>query len=121
MKYSIVYAITQPGVNERLSIGIIFMDDENTKFVYSGNKLRALKELFSENEMDFFKKMLNNMATDKSLITEQSINYLCRYSNNLMALSPLQIVDVPMTEESTAWAFKQFVDRNYNGHDINSK
>jgi len=48
------------------------------------------------------------MPNDGSINSEDAINYLVRYSNNLIAVSPLQSIDIEATEQS-----KQSLLRNY--------
>lgn len=103
IKYSIVYAVIRPEINEQLSVGVIVMDGKETIFRYSENKLNALKSIYSQKEYEFFEGMIKNMANDKSITTTQGIAYLNRYSNNLMAVSKLEDIDLPMTEKSSEW------------------
>ena len=111
LKYSIVYAVIRPEINEQLSVGIILMDDVKTVFRYSENKLMALKSLYTEKEYIFFVELIKGMSDDKSITTEQGINYLNRYSNNLLAVSKLENVELPLTNESSDWMFTQYIDR----------
>jgi len=111
LKYSIVYAVIRPEINEQLSVGIILMDDTKTVFRYSENKMEALKSLYSEKEYNFFVELIKGMADDKSIATEQGINYLNRYSNNLLAISKLERIDLPLNDNSSEWMFTQYIDR----------
>ncbi len=111
LKYSIVYAVIRPEINEQLSVGIILMDGTRTVFRYSENKLRAVKALYTEKEYAFFEDLIKGLADDKSITTEQGINYLNRYSNNLLAVSKLENIELPLTEDSTNWMFSQYIDR----------
>ena len=49
------------------------------------------------------------MPTDGSISNVDSINYLTRYSNNLIAVSPLQSIDIAATEQSKASLFRNYI------------
>ncbi len=49
------------------------------------------------------------MPTDGSVNSVEAINYLSRYSNNLIAVSPLQNIDVAASEQSKASLFKNYI------------
>ena len=112
IQYSIVYAVIRPEINEKLSVGLILLNDENTTFRYSENKMRAVKELYSPKEYLFFERMIQNLHKDKSITTRQGISYLNRYSNNLMSVSAVQTVDLPLTSKSADCLFSQYIDRS---------
>ena len=112
MKYSIVYAVIRPEIKEKLACGIIMMDGEKAEFRYSDKKLRALKELYGEKEYGFFETIMENMRSEAATLAPQSIDYLNRYSNNLMAVSPLQNIDIPYNADSADWIFTQYIDRS---------
>jgi hypothetical protein len=49
------------------------------------------------------------MPTDNSINTIEDINYLTRYSNNLIAVSPLQEINIAPTEQSKISLFKNYI------------
>ena len=49
------------------------------------------------------------MPTDGSVNSVEAINYLTRYSNNLIAVSPLQSIDIAATEQSKASLFRSYI------------
>ena len=49
------------------------------------------------------------MPTDGSVNSVEAINYLSRYSNNLIAFSPLQSIDIEATEQSKARLFSNYI------------
>ena len=108
MKYSIIYAVIRPEIAERVSLGLIFVDGDKVDVRYSPQKLDAVRALFSPKEYEFLSNVVTSMPNDGSINSEDAINYLVRYSNNLIAVSPLQSIDIEATEQS-----KQSLLRNY--------
>ncbi|MCR5574710.1 MAG: hypothetical protein K6F78_07820 [Bacteroidaceae bacterium] len=49
------------------------------------------------------------MKRNKWVNTVEDVNYLTRYSNNLLAFSPLQSIDVAPTKQSKDWLFRNYV------------
>ena len=103
LKYSIIYVVIRPEILEQVSVGMIIVDGEQIDVRYSRQKLNALQELFSEEEYHFISRVVNSV---------EDINYLTRYSNNLIAFSPLQSIDISPTKQSKNWLFRNYV---YNG------
>ena len=113
MRYSIIYAVLRPEIIERISLGLIFVDGDKVDVRYSPQKLNAVRGLFPPKEYDFLSQVVKSMPTNGSVNSVEAINYLTRYSNNLIAISPLQTIDVAPTELSKERLFK-----NYIGGDI---
>ena len=49
------------------------------------------------------------MPTDGSIRTVDSINYLTRYSNNLISVSPLQSIDIAASEQAKDSLFRNYI------------
>ena len=49
------------------------------------------------------------MPTNGKIKTVNDINYLSRYSNNLIAVSPLQSIDIEPTEQSKIRLFQNYI------------
>lgn len=109
LKYSIIYGVIRPEISEQLSIGIVYVEDENISVRYSLKKLELLKALFTEQEYDFVRKVLCTLDENESFKSTDSINYLTRYSNNLIALSQLQTINLAPTEGSKDWLYRNYV------------
>ncbi len=109
MKYSIIYAVIRPEISERVSLGLIFVDGDKVDVRYSQQKLDAVRGLFPPKEYEFLTQVVSSMPTDSSINSIEAINYLTRYSNNLIALSPLQNVDIAATEQSKDSLFCSYV------------
>lgn len=108
-KYSIIYAVIRPEISERLSVGLIIVDGDNVDVLYSREKLKALKLLFSEKECKFISRVVSSMKKDQTVNSTEAINYLTRYSNNLIAVSPLQQIDVAPTKLNKDRLYKNYV------------
>ena len=109
MKYSIIYAVIRPEISERVSLGLIFVDGDKVDVRYSQQKLDAVRGLFPPKEYEFLSQVITSMPTDGSVNSVEAINYLTRYSNNLIAVSPLQTIDVASSEQSKASLFRNYI------------
>lgn len=107
LRYSIIYAVIRPEISERLSVGLIIVDGDKIDVRYSRQKLNALQALFSEKEYKFVARVVTSM--NQTVNTTDAINYLARYSNNLIAVSPLQTIDIEPTKSSKERLFKNYV------------
>lgn len=108
-RYSIIYAVIRPEISEQLSVGLCIVDGDKVDVVYSPKKIHALQSLFSEKQYQYFTKVMESMKTGNKVTTVEDINYLTRYSNNLIAFSPLQTIEVAPTEQSKQQLFNNYV------------
>ena len=108
LRYSIIYAMIRPEISEKVSVGMIIVDGEKLDVRYSRRKLNALQLLFPEKEYRFVSKVVSQMRRKKRITTVEDVNYLIRYSNNLIAFSPLQSIDWAPTEQSKDWLYKNY-------------
>lgn len=109
LQYSIIYAVIRPEIAERLSIGIIIVDDKSIDIRYSDKKLQAVKLLYSEREYDFISKTVRNLRKNKLINSVQDIDYLSRYSNNLLSLSKLQTMNLEASRKNKDWLYHSYV------------
>ncbi|MBR1932443.1 MAG: hypothetical protein IJ841_02005 [Prevotella sp.] len=109
LKYSIIYAVIRPEIAERISVGLIFVDGDRVDVRYSQQKLDALRGLFPKKEYEFVSRVVSAMPTNGSVSSVEAINYLTRYSNNLIAVSPLQSIDIAPTEQSKDRLYANYV------------
>ena len=109
MRYSIIYAVIRPEISERISVGLIFVDGDKVDVRYSQQKLDALRGLIPEKECDFVSQVVTSMPVDGKVNSVEAINYLTRYSNNLIAVSPLQSIDIASTEQSKTRLFQNYI------------
>jgi hypothetical protein len=109
LRYSIIYAVIRPEISEQLSIGLIIVDNQGIEVRYSQKKLSLLQGVFSEKEYRFVSKVINSLQRNQSVNSVEAVNYLTRYSNNLIAVSPLQTIDIEPSEQSKNWLFRNYV------------
>ena len=109
LKFSIIYAVIRPEISEQLSIGMIFYDGEHIDVRYSRLKLNALQAFFHEKEYLFVSKVVSQISRRKRIATVEDVDYLTRYSNNLIAFSAFRSIDVPPTEKSKKWLYRNYV------------
>ena len=109
LRYSIIYAVIRPEISEQLSIGLIIIDKQGIEVRYSQKKLSLLQGIFSEKEYRFISKVINSLQRNQSVNSVEAVNYLTRYSNNLIAVSPLQTIDIEPSEQSKNWLFRNYV------------
>ena len=109
LRYSIIYALIRPEISEQLSIGLIIVDNQGIKVRYSQKKLSLLQGIFSEKEYKFISKVINSLQRNQSVNSVEAVNYLTRYSNNMISVSPLQTIDIEASEQSKNWLFRNYV------------
>lgn len=136
--YSIVYVPIRPEAKELLSVGLFMRGDKEVYFEYSKHKLNVLKELLPKQAYNLLKLTLNSIvntvenalgefnasqlgllpATDieNSILQEPYINYLSRYSKNLVAFSAPQYIDIAINREVYQLFFKKLVDEFHFDH-----
>ena len=111
-RYSIIYAVIRPEISERVSVGLIIVDGDKVDVRYSRQKLNAIQALFSEKEYKFVSRVVTSMKKKQTVSSTEAINYLTRYSNNLISVSPLQTIDITPTKQSKDMLYRNYV---YNG------
>ena len=108
MKYSNIYGVIRPEIAEQLSVGIIIVDGDEISVRYSTKKMNVMKALYTDREYKFFGKVLRSLAKEGIQSTD-AINYLTRYSNNLIAVSKLQTINLEPTKENKDWLYRNYV------------
>ena len=109
MKYSIIYAVIRPEISERVSLGLIIVDGDKVDMRYSPEKLDAVRTLLPPKEYKFLVEVVKSMPTNNSINSVEAVNYLSRYSNNLIAVSPLQTIDIAPSEQNKERLFSSYV------------
>ena len=119
MKYSIVYIETRPEIKERLSIGLIVVaEGGNIEVRTSTKKLKAAQTLLSAKEYDFVARTIRTMKNN--IRTEQTVDYLARYSNNLIPVSAMQNIDIDNSSKSREWLYRNYVYSQTRGNSLTS-
>ncbi|MDE6682915.1 MAG: hypothetical protein K2J87_05765 [Muribaculaceae bacterium] len=112
IKYSIIYAVIRPQIKERISVGLIIIDDSSIDIRYSDKKLAALKYLYTESELNFVTEVVRSIDKDGTIKNISDIEYLSRYSNNLISFSSIETIDLEATKENKEWLFHSYVGEN---------
>lgn len=94
LEYSIVYASIRPEIRERVSVGIIFCQAGKIEVKYSRAKLNAVRHLVPEAEYNYLRRTVVSMSTKNLLGSVASIDYLNRYSNNVLTVSDIRKVNM---------------------------
>ena len=110
LQYSIIYAVIRQDLTERISVGIIIFDGDNITLRYSENKLNALKYLFPQGKYDFINRAVRGLPDNNTITSRKDIDYLSRYSNNLITFSPIQTINISPTESNKKWLFDNYVE-----------
>ena len=127
--YSILSVQIRPEIQEKLSIGFLLVGSGKVFFNISKNKLSAARGLLPENSFKILKDSLHNIEAkaksendqgDRQLLIDDSfkintfsiqyIEYLSRYSNNILNFSSPKQIDIKATEFVFKNLFHKYVD-----------
>ena len=108
-KYSIIYAVLRPEISEQISVGLITIVSGKVDIRISTQKLKALRNLFSEKEYRFVSSVVSQLKRNNKINSVEAINYLTRYSNNMIAFSPLQNIEIEPTVQSRNRLYRNYV------------
>ena len=107
--YSIIYASIRPEIKERISVGIIFCHEGTIEVRYSNAKLDVVKHLVDEVDYQYLRRSLVSLSTKKTLDSVEGINYLNRYSNNILTVSEIRKVKMDSDQLSKDRLYKMYV------------
>lgn len=107
-KFCIIYAVLSQETSERLNVGLLAFADGKMFYQYSERKLAALEKLLPAESYSFYERLLKSI--DVSSLDASRLEYLKRYSNNLFAISEIKDVQMPYTEDTTRWLYRNYVD-----------
>ena len=133
--YSILFASLNTALNEKISIGLLMSDGYNTIFKFSSEKLLAVKAATESERYGFIKNYLkalddeilksnNNIGlfTNKIFkvdwVTDNYLNYLSNYSNNLIQFSEPKFIDISFSTENFKRIFKKYVHVKYDSDEV---
>ncbi|HEX5003048.1 MAG TPA: hypothetical protein VFW78_11185, partial [Bacteroidia bacterium] len=110
-------------MDERISIALILINDNNVFFKYSPEKIKILKDLLPLNSYNLIKNSIQNI--DRYFLHKQSnevlanysermldmnyFEYLSRYANNLLVFSKPQKIEIRSTLENINILFEKFI------------
>lgn len=130
--YSILSLNIKPEINERLSFGMIMIYGEKVFFHYSKNKLSVIQRLISSEmyraALDYLKLIENSVSSNSILnksvnelnikpdnkydriFSEQYIQYLSRYNNNLISFTNTNYLDIEGSKSVFEKLFVKLID-----------
>lgn len=107
LQYSIIYADIRPEIKERLSLGVLWIDQDKVKMLYSQKKLGLLKQLYKPKEYKAISSIVRRNL--RQIESVETLKYLTRYSNNLISFSPIQSIDKAQTDINGEWLYRNYV------------
>jgi hypothetical protein len=127
--YSIVSAVLNPVTSERISLGLVLSNGNDSIFNYSRNRLSVIKPLISQSKYsfirDYFKSMhsviekfdekINNLTMFKEnnlIVNEPYFEYLSSYNRNVVTVSKPVQIDVPVSDETFRSLFIKFIEKD---------
>lgn len=131
--YSILSVYIKPEIDEHLSVGLIMIHGEKVFFHYSKPKLSLIQQLLGKNRykatLNYLKLVKKSVDENKNsidhrndllsldtktkysrLFSEQYIEYLSRYNNNLVTFSKPQLIELEANNLVFEKLFKKLVD-----------
>ena len=107
IQYSIIYADIRPEINERLSLGVLTIEQGKVQVKHSEKKLSVLKQLYSPKEYRTIASIVRREL--RQMDSVETLNYLTRYSNNLISFSPIRSIDKSQADINGAWLYRNYV------------
>lgn len=124
--FSIIYIPLNSNLQEKISIGLVMSNSEQSIFKVSNPKMQIIKGLISSNKFSILKNYFNNIINEiepkidefklniksdisNNWLNESYFNYLNRYSNNLVVYSEPRNIDTNVTLESFKSIFNKYV------------
>ena len=107
LQYSIIYADIRPEIQERLSLGVLTIEQNKVKVYYSQKKLGIVKLLYTPKEYKAISSIVRKEL--RELASVDTLKYLTRYSNNLISFSPIQSIDKSQANINGEWLYRNYV------------
>lgn len=107
LQYSIIYADIRPEIKERLSLGVLTIEQNKVKVYYSQKKLGIVKLLYTPKEYKAISSIVRKEL--RELASVETLKYLTRYSNNLISFSPIQSIDKSQANINGEWLYRNYV------------
>jgi len=127
--YSILSAVIRPEIQERISIGLLLVSNDELFFCVSKSKLSVVRSLIDSSLYKFLTETIKQIDTAvnsenskketlfasdglNQQFSESYLSYMSRYSNNLINFSaPIQI-DLPANVDLYNFLYKKYIDAN---------
>jgi hypothetical protein len=131
--YSILSAVINPSTGEKISLGLLLSDGNQSLFHFSDNRLTLLNDLLDKETKKFVRLYLKSIEniiekydvnqnqltifeeTGKNvIINEPYIAYLSAYNQNVITFSRPVLIDIPVNQEIFSSLFVKFIDNESN-------
>lgn len=124
--FSIIYLPFKPDLQEKISVGLVMSNGEQTIFKVSNKKLQLVKNLISNQRYNLVKTYLNNISeeiapnsndfkleidskTTNNWLNESYFSYLNRYSNNLVVYSEPRNIELDISSDNFKTIFQKLI------------
>lgn len=127
--YSILSAVINPSTGEKISLGLLLSDGNQSRFSFSENRISLLNDLLDKETRRFIRQYLksienviekidiNEMQTSifeetgkNVIVNEPYIAYLNVYNQNVIAFSKPVSIDVAVNDQIFSTLFGKFID-----------
>lgn len=126
--FSILSVSIRPDIQEQVTIGLLLVGNDSVHFRFSKNKLAIVRELLSQQANKYLKDTLRQISIAalkeneklKGLFSGQEtisksysvgyLEYLSRYSNNLVTFSTPKIIELESSKSLYETLFKKYID-----------
>lgn len=125
--YCPIYLSTNALSSDRFSVGLIMANNDTLFFNYSDEKLKKVKNLFTNETFlivkQYLKSLYKSFNTDEldtlftkkemlnNWVNKQYLSYLKKYSNNIIQFGETTIVDIKLNEKIFKKFFEMYVFR----------
>lgn len=119
--YSLLSLRLVPGTGEKLLLGLLMSDEGRVCFDFSRKRLDLATKLLNSGDYQLVKALLNSLKNElngnevSGLFIPQSqdwseayLNYLSRYSTNLVSFDAPKKLELPFTQETYDTMFSRF-------------
>jgi len=128
--YSILNVPIRLSIGEQISIALILADEDKIHFKYSHGKIGIIKNLLPDSAFSFLKSYLKNLESEinkdlhvapneslnmpfdlkfKGYMGKNYLNYLSKYSNNLISFTQPKEINLEATSENFDKLFEKYV------------
>jgi hypothetical protein len=129
--YSVIFALVNPIISERLSVGLIMIEGDRIWFRYSKPKLQAMRQFFSNEAFYLLKTSLKNIAITANVEQDEELTvvndlfnfekenrhafsfeylrYLSRYSNSTLTFNEPVKIDVEASDLLFEHLYREFI------------
>lgn len=117
--YSIIFSQLSSVSKERLNIGLLMVSEQMVKFQFAAEKVAVLKKLLPDDAVKLINVYLKGISNKVEMhyelhepsasITENYINYLSDYSNNLVSFTKPEALNVALNDHVFEQLFNKLI------------